>query len=76
MTLMELHEILSDRIKITLQEMPDDKRMLENEKSAIIIGAAKQMIANANTILKAQQQLGMEGKKRDPIASALITDGK
>ena len=76
MTLMELHEILSDRIKVTLEDMPEEKRQLENEKSAIVIGAAKQIIANANTILKAQSQLGMDGKKKDPIAHALISDGK
>lgn len=72
MTLMELHTILGERINVTLQDMPEEKRLLENERSAIILDAAKQMISNANTILKAQQYMAMDGKKKSPIAAQLI----
>ena len=76
MTLMDLHEILGNRIMVTLQEMPEEKRQIENERSVIILNAAKQMINNANTILKAQQQFEKNGSKKDPIAVKLISAAK
>ncbi len=53
MTLMELQGILGDRIKVTLKDdMTPEERQVENEQSALIMGIAKQMINNADLVLR------------------------
>lgn len=62
MTLYDLQKVLSERIEITNDlEMDDDQRLRENEKSDIIARLAKQMINNADVILRADK-LAAEGK--------------
>lgn len=53
MTLIGLQKVLSDRIQVTLSDMPEEEALKENEKTSLIINLSKQMIANQNTIMKA-----------------------
>lgn len=71
MTLIDLQKILGDRINITLSEMSTEDMKRENEKTALIIGLSKQMIANQNTIMKAASFAG-EAKDLKKTASDLV----
>ena len=56
MKLTELQDILGDRISVTLRkDMTPEERQTENEDSALIVGLAKQMINNADLILRAEK---------------------
>ncbi len=56
MKLTELQDILGDRISVTLRkDMTPEERQIENEDSALIVGLAKQMINNADLILRAEK---------------------
>ena len=56
MTLMELQNILGDRINITLDKsLAPEARQIENEQSQIILGLAKQMINNGDLILRTEK---------------------
>lgn len=53
MTLIELQTILGERIEITNDlAMSEEERKSENEKSDMIARLAKQMINNADVILR------------------------
>ena len=53
MTMLELQNVLGERINITLQEnLTPEERQTENEQSALVMGIAKQMINNADLILR------------------------
>lgn len=53
MTLIELQAILGERIEITNDlAMSEEERKSENEKSDMIARLAKQMINNADVILR------------------------
>lgn len=44
MNLVELHNVMGERIKITLDTtLTQEQREIENEQTKIIIGAAKQL---------------------------------
>lgn len=56
MNLMELQKVLGDRVVITLKEdMTPEQRQIENEQSALVSELAKQMINNADLILRAEK---------------------
>ena len=56
MTLIELQEILGDRINVTLKDdMTPEQRQTENEQSNIIMELAKQMINNGDLILRTEK---------------------
>lgn len=58
MTLVELHDVMGDRIKVTLRnDVTQEERMIENEQTKIIIGVAKQMINNGKLILEYEKAL-------------------
>lgn len=62
MTLIELQNILGDRIKITLSnDLTAEERQTENEQSVIICNLAKQMINNGDLILRTEK-LGAQTK--------------
>ena len=72
MTLIELQKVLGDRINVTLSDMTPEQKKIENEKTALVIGVAKQMVGNANTILKATKA-GTESKElREVIGAAYL----
>ena len=56
MNLMELQKVLGDRVKVTLRDdLTSEQRQIENEQSALISDLAKQMINNADLILRAEK---------------------
>ena len=53
MTLLELQQVLGDRIRVTLNDdLSPEERQIENEQSALIMNIGKQMINNADLILR------------------------
>ena len=62
MTLVELQKVLGERIEIANnKDMDADTRKTENETSQVIASLAKQMINNADVVLRAEK-LVSEGK--------------
>lgn len=55
MTLMELQEVLGERIEVTLDNTVSEKeRVAENKRSEMVVAIAKQMINNATVVLRAE----------------------
>lgn len=53
MTMLELQKVLGDRVNVTLREdMTPEERQTENEQSFLIMNIGKQMINNADLILR------------------------
>lgn len=72
MTLLELQKILGERIAITNDmAMGEEERQKENEKSEIIARLAKQMINNADVILRTDK-LRSDGKLKDSTISKVV----
>ena len=72
MTLMELQNILGERIAITNDlAMGEEERKKENEKSDMIARLAKQMINNADVILRTDKLIA-EGKLRDSTIEKVV----
>ena len=62
MTLFDLQKVLGERIEITNDmAMTEEERKAENEKSDMIARLAKQMINNADVILRTDKLIA-EGK--------------
>ena len=74
-TLTELHDILGERIKVTLKEdMSAEQRQVENEQSRIIMELGKQIINNADIIMRNET---LKARNRDlthSIMDELIGD--
>lgn len=73
MTLIELQDILGDRIKITLSDMETEKRVIENEQTALIIETAKQMINNGDLILRTEKLAAQAKSLKESYSMKLIT---
>ena len=72
MTLMELQNILGERIAITNDlAMGEEERKKENEKSDMIARLAKQMINNADVILRTEKLIA-EGKLNESKIEKMI----
>lgn len=72
MTLMELQNILGERITITNDlAMGEEERKKENEKSDMIARLAKQMINNADVILRTDKLIA-EGKLQDSTIEKVV----
>lgn len=72
MTLLELQEILGERIRITNnKDMSIDQRKEENEKSDMIARLAKQMINNADVILRTDKLIA-EGKLQNSTIEKVV----
>ena len=72
MTLLELQNIFGERIKIATDEtMKPQDRMKANEQSEIIARLAKQMINNADIVLRTNK-LQDEGKLKDRAIVGMI----
>lgn len=72
MTLMELQKILGERIRIVSNtEMSMDERKKEAELSQTISSLAKQMINNADIVLRTEK-LVAEGKLENSNIEKLI----
>ena len=72
MTLMELQEILGERIRIANDETKSlEERKKESELSQTISSLAKQMINNADDVLRTEK-LVAEGKLQNSTIERLI----
>lgn len=72
MTLIELQEILGERIRIATNEnMSVEERKKEAEISQTISSLAKQMINNADVVLRTDK-LAAEGKLQNSTIERLI----
>lgn len=72
MTLLELQDILGERIRIANDNsLSAEERKRENERSQTISSLAKQMINNADVVLRTDK-LVAEGKLRDSAIRKLV----
>lgn len=72
MTLLELQQVLGERIEIANDmAMGEEERRQENEKSEIIARLAKQMINNADIILRTDK-LKSEGKLKNSTIEKMV----
>lgn len=72
MTLMELQVVLGERIKIAVDDsLSSEDRKRESEISQVVVSLAKQMINNADVVLRADK-LSAEGKLQDSNISRMI----
>lgn len=72
MTLRELQAVLGERIRIAInKEMPLDERVKETEISQTISSLAKQMVNNADVVLRAEKLIS-EGRLRNTNIEAMI----
>ena len=75
MTLIELQEILGHRIEIAANEkLTLGERQKETEISQTISSLAKQMINNADIVLRAEKLIS-EGKLKQSNIEKMISDG-
>ena len=72
MTLLELQNVLGERINITLKEMTPEERQIANEESALIVEIAKQMINNGDLILRTEKLMAQQKNLKESIAYKLI----
>ena len=72
MTLRELQGVLGERIRIAMdKEMPIEDRIKETEISQTISSLAKQMVNNADVVLRAEKMIS-EGRLRNSNIEAMI----
>ena len=77
MTLIELQEVLGNRIKVTLRDdLTPEEMQIENEQSALIVGLAKQMINNGDLILRTEKLAAQNKSLKKSFAMGLITGDK
>ena len=75
MTLIELQNILGERVELTQRiDAEDASFRIENEKSDMIARLAKQMINNADVILRTDK-LNAEGKLSDASILRVVGHG-
>ena len=73
MTLVELHDVMGDRIKVTFRnDVTQEERMIENEQTKIIIGVAKQMINNGKLILEYEKALAQAKTLQKSVLADII----
>lgn len=72
MTLLELQRILGERIEVAREKnMSDEERKKENETSDIIARLAKQMINNADIVLRTDK-LVSDGKLKQSAIQKIV----
>lgn len=72
MTLFDLQKVLGERIEITNDmAMTEEERKAENEKSDMIARLAKQMINNADVILRTDKLIA-EGKLQQSTITKVV----
>ena len=73
MTLLDLQKVLGERINVTLREdLSPEERQTENEQSALIMNIGKQMINNADLILRAEKLAAQTKQLDTSIVMGLI----
>lgn len=72
MTLVELQRVLGERIRIAMDNtMPLEQRVKETEISQTISSLAKQMVNNADVVLRAEKLI-QEGRLRESSIAQMI----
>jgi len=72
MTLVELQAVLGERVEVAKNASPEDENyQMENEKSEVIARLAKQMINNADVILRTDK-MRSEGKLLTSAISKVV----
>lgn len=73
MTLVELHNVLGNRISVTLDEsLTTEQRETENEQSKIIVSISKQMINNGKLILEYEKNLAQVKNLEHSVLKEMI----
>lgn len=73
MTLVELHTIMGNRIRVTLDnDLTQEERTIENEQTKIVIGVAKQMINNGKLILEYEKALAQAKTLQKSVLADII----
>lgn len=73
MKLIELQNVLGDRIEISLRkDLTPEERQQENEQSNIIMNLAKQMINNGDLILRTEKLMAQCRTLKESVAYTLI----
>ena len=73
MTMLELQNILGERITTTLKDdMTPEERQQENEQSFLIMNLGKQMINNADLILRFEKLQAQTHNLKNSRMPALI----
>ena len=73
MKLIELQQVLGDRISISLKkDLTPEQRQQENEQSHMIMGLAKQMINNGDLILRTEKLMAQTRALEESVAYSLI----
>ena len=74
-TLIELHDILGARIKMTLRDdLTPEQREIENEQSKIIMELGKQIINNADIIMRNEALKARNKSLTHSVMDELIGD--
>ena len=74
-TLTELHDILGARIKMTLRDdLTPEQREIENEQSKIIMELGKQIINNADIIMRNETLKARNKNLTHSVMDELIGD--
>ena len=73
MTLVELQDVLGDCISQMRSDMSDEERVKAIEQCEVVARLAKQMINNADVILRTNK-LQEEGKLKESAISKIIGD--
>ena len=74
MKLVELQKILGERIDVAKDNnLSDEQRKEENERSDMIVRLAKQMINNADVVLRADKLMA-EGRAKNTFIEKLIKE--
>lgn len=72
MTLRELQSVLGERIRIAMnKDLPLEERVKETEISQTISSLAKQMVNNADVVLRAEKLIS-EGRLRNTNIESMI----
>lgn len=73
MTLVELQNVLGDRINVTLRDdLSPEERQVENEQSHLIMTLAKQMINNGDLILRTEKLMAQNKSLEKSVIVSLI----
>jgi hypothetical protein len=73
MTLVELQEVLGNRVKTTLREdFTPEERQAENEQSYLVMNLAKQMINNGDLILRTEKLMAQTKQLDNSAIKGLI----
>lgn len=74
MTLIELQDILGQRINVTLRnDLSPEQRQEENEQSALVVSIAKQMINNGDLILRTEKLMAQTKNLTHSYAMKLVS---